>query len=208
MRRGIFITFEGTDGSGKSTQIRRLTKYLEEKKIDYIVTREPGGTVIGEAIREILLAPENSSMAFRTELLLYAAARAQHVEEVIAPALRVGTFVICDRFTDSSVAYQGFGRGYLDQVVSINHFATAGLEPDFTFLLNLEPDEAKKRLEIRGEQADRLEMEDIAFKNAVWEGYEELAKENPHRIYKVNANLTADEVWGEIKERLDNHCLL
>ena len=138
MNRGLFITFEGIDGCGKSTQFQMLKEYLETQGVDFIVVREPGGTVIGEKIREILLNKKNDSMRPLTELLLFEAARAQIAEEVIRPALEKGTCVLCDRFFDSTYAYQGYARKLgADKVLLLNDLATAGLEPDITFLIDI-----------------------------------------------------------------------
>ena len=158
MKRGYFITFEGPDGAGKSTQIEYLKEYLEDRGLEYLFTREPGGTRISEKIRDMLLDKENCDLTARTEALLYAASRAQLVEDVIQPALNEGKIVVSDRYIDSSIAYQGFGRDLGEKVTEINKFAVNDLEPDLTFLLMISPDDVKARLD--QQNLDRLESED------------------------------------------------
>ena len=162
MKRGYFITFEGPDGAGKSTQIEYLKEYLEDRGLEYLFTREPGGTRISEKIRDMLLDKENCDLTARTEALLYAASRAQLVEDVIQPALNEGKIVVSDRYIDSSIAYQGFGRDLGEKVTEINKFAVNDLEPDLTFLLMISPDDVKARLD--QQNLDRLESEDFDFK--------------------------------------------
>ena len=174
MYKGLFITIEGPDGSGKSTQIQFMKEFFQERNLACLFTREPGGTSIGEKLRGIILDKENSEMCDMTEALLYAASRAQHVEELIKPALEDGLIVVCDRFIDSSIAYQGYGRGLGDSVRIINEFAVNGCMPDVTFLMELDPGIGKSRIE-ESEQ-DRLELEKIEFHQKVYEGYKEIAK--------------------------------
>ena len=170
MGRGFFITFEGIDGCGKSTQIRFLTDYLKEKGRDHLLLREPGGTVIGENIRNILLDKKNTGMIPMTELLLFEAARAQIVSEVIKPAVEEGKIVICDRFFDSTSAYQGYARNMGSEVVeNLNRLATGGFEPDITFLLDISPEEAFSRRVARGEE-DRIEKLGMEFQEKVRAG--------------------------------------
>jgi dTMP kinase len=175
-KKGLFFTFEGLDGSGKTTQIKLLDDYLRIRGYDVVQTREPGGTAIGEKIREILLDNANVGMGAVCEMLLYAAARAQHVHELIRPALQAGKCVIGDRFTDSSYVYQGIGRGLpLETVIAVNAEATGGLEPDMTFFLDVAPEESlKRRMDDTG--ADRIESEAIAFHGKVYQGYRDLAQ--------------------------------
>lgn len=176
MDKGLFVTFEGIDGCGKTTQVTALRKSLEEKGTKVIVIREPGATLIGEKIRSILLDNANCGMSSETEVLLYEAARAQIVNEVIRPALREGKVVICDRFYDSSVAYQGYARGLsLESIDSLNRFATGGLEPDLTYLLDLPAEAAWARMNNREGSHDRLEIEGLGFMDKVRAGYLELA---------------------------------
>jgi len=187
MDKGLFVTFEGIDGCGKTTQVTALRKSLEEKGTKVIVIREPGATLIGEKIRSILLDNANCGMSSETEVLLYEAARAQIVNEVIRPALREGKVVICDRFYDSSVAYQGYARGLsLESIDSLNRFATGGLEPDLTFLLDLPAEAAWARMNIREGSHDRLEIEGLGFMDKVRAGYLELAGKHA-RIITLDA---------------------
>ena len=162
--KGYFITFEGPDGSGKTTQINLLKEYLIKKGYDILVTREPGGTPISEAIREIILDTKYEEMNPVTEMLLYAASRAQHVAQLIKPALAQGKIVLCDRFVDSSIAYQGVGRNLgIEIVEEINKVALQGIVPDLTLFFDIDPEIGLKRGMGRGRKADRLELEDIAF---------------------------------------------
>lgn len=199
MNRGLFITFEGPDGSGKTTQINRLKDYLITQGMDIIMTREPGGTRIGEKIRDIILNPEHQEMAHLTEALLYASSRAQHVAEKIRPALESGKTVICDRFMDSSIAYQGYGRKLGERVRIINEIAVEGLTPDLTFLLLVDPSEGKSRIN-RG-HLDRLELEEIHYHMDVYNGYLELADKHPERMILIDASRGIEEISVEIAEK-------
>lgn len=201
MKQGLFITLEGMDGAGKSTQIAAIKGLLEEKGQKVIVTREPGGTAISEKIREIILDRENSEMEPMTEALLYAAARAQHVAQVIRPALEQGTHVVCDRFIDSSIAYQGYGRGLGDSVSIINAYAAAGCVPDVTFFLRLEPDASKRR--IQEGSLDRIELEAMDFHQRVFHGYEELALQFPERVTVIDAAEEISAVSEKIREHIE-----
>ena len=187
LKKGIFVTFEGIDGSGKSTQVDSFRSTLTDRGIDFLQVREPGGTAIGEKIRSLILDRDNYGMTSEAELLLYEAARSQNVRDVIRPALEAGKVVICDRFYDSSVAYQGYARGLeLEAVEFLNRFATRGLEPDLTFLLDLPAAEAHNRMNVRQETMDRLEIEGLGFMEKVRAGYLELAGRHP-RIVKLDA---------------------
>lgn len=201
MAKGIFITVEGTDGSGKTTQLAFLREYLEELGREVLVTREPGGTPIGEKLREILLDSANAAMGDRAEVLLYAAARAQHVDELIRPALERGAVVLSDRFTDSSIAYQGYGRELGSVVGKVNAFATDGLKPDITFFLSLPPAEGRKRMEARA--FDRIESEQLTFHERVYAGYLAAAAAEPERIRVIDASKSIEEVREEIYSALD-----
>lgn len=202
--KGYFISVEGGDGSGKSTQIRKIEAYLQEKGLDYILTREPGGTPVAEKIRELILDPANKALTGRTEMLLYAASRAQHVEEKILPALEAGKVVLSDRFTDSSIAYQAYGRGLGDMVAEVNRIATGGKEPDLTIFLNITPAAGMARKNNQdGHELDRLELEKASFHETVYEGYLTLAKESGGRIADIDADRPAEEVFDDIKARLD-----
>ena len=201
--RGKFITIEGTDGSGKSTQIELLMDYLRKKGADVIFTREPGGTQISEKIREIILDVNNSEMTGITEALLYAAARSQHVEEKIIPALEAGKIIICDRFVDSSIAYQGAARGIgAEKIMGINEAALHGIMPDMTLFFDLSPE--KGILRKKNERAlDRLEKEKMDFHEKVYEGYKNLCKKYPERIKPIDADRSIDEVHSEVIEVID-----
>ena len=196
---GIFISIEGPDGSGKSTQIELLKKFLMTKGREIIITREPGGTRIGEKIRNILLDREYTEMDYITETLLYAASRAQHVEQVIKPALEKGNVVICDRYVDSSIVYQGIGRQLGECVKIVNDIAIRGCMPDITFLFKLDPSIGKSRIETE----DRLEMEEMDYHNKVYNGYLELEKKNPERIKGIDATRDIDVIHEEIKKYIE-----
>lgn len=187
MSRGLFITIEGIDGSGKSTHASMLADYLNERGIPSVLTREPGGTRIGEQVRSILLDNANSDMAAMTEVLLYAASRAQHVAQVIKPALEQGKVVLCDRFVDSSLAYQGYARGLgLNTVEAINEHALGGVWPDITLLLDISPEIAWKRI-LKDGFKDRLESEGLELLKVVCEGYIDIARRYNDRFYIINA---------------------
>jgi dTMP kinase len=201
--KGIFISFEGPDGAGKSTQLRLIKEYLEKKGFDVLVTREPGGTQISEKIRKVILDPENKEMSSVCEALLYAAARAQLVNEVIIPALESGRIVIADRFVDSSLVYQGFARGLgEDMIENINRYAIQGQEPDVTFLITLPPEVGLSRKNKAG-KLDRLEQENILFHKKVLEGYNNI-KGRYSRIVSIDGTLGIDEIHGNIREKIDS----
>lgn len=198
----MFITFEGVEGSGKTTQISLLCQYLSKRKIDFISTREPGGSPIGENLRSILLS-DKSKIAPKTELLLYLAERAEHIEKVIKPNLEKGRMVICDRFSDATRAYQIFGRQLQRDVVeNLIYFSTGGLEPNLTILLKLDPQTALLRARARNSQSlfseGRFEAEELDFHKRVYEGYESLYKESKGRIKVVNATGGTGEVFQSV----------
>lgn len=202
--KGIFITFEGIDGCGKSTQCEMLKDYLTEYGKEFIFVREPGGTEIGERIREILLDKKNTQMTARTELLLFEAARAQITDEVIRPALDDGKIVICDRFFDSSSAYQGKARGMgMDFVANLNMAATGGLQPDITFFFDISAEEALIRRGKRGEASDRIELAGLKFQEDVRQGYLDLARSSEGRIVTIDAKLGIDEIFEQVKGALE-----
>ena len=203
MKKGYFITFEGPDGAGKSTQIEYLKEYFEKRGLETLCTREPGGTRMSEIIRGILLDKENADMTARTEALLYAASRAQLVEEVIQPAINDGKIVICDRYIDSSIAYQGFGRDLGPKVAEINKFAVNALEPDLTFLMMIDPEDVKDRLD--QENLDRLESEDLEFKKKVLEGFESVSEEYAFRVRVIDATLSREEIRDKILKEVEWH---
>ena len=205
---GIFITMEGPDGSGKTTQIDLLKKYLEKKGYDIVIAREPGGTVIGEAIRKIILNPEYEEMGHMTELLLYASARAQLVNQVIKPALTEGKAVICDRFVESSAVYQGIGRGLgVDTVYEVNNYALGDVQPKLTIFMDLDAEEGIKRKKEQAE-LDRMEKENLSFHKRVVDGYRQLAKLYPERIVPVDATLPIDTIHSMIVEEVEHRFLL
>ena len=205
--QGLFIALEGPDGAGKSTQIQLLQEYLEKKGYEIIVTREPGGTVISEAVRQIILNKEYREMSEKTELLLYAAARAQLVEEIIRPALKAGKAVICDRFLESSVVYQGIARGLgVDTVYAVNDFALEGLRPQLTILLDLDAEEGLRRKKNQAE-LDRMEAEGLEFHQRVAEGYRFLADREKERIMRISATLPKEEIHAKIVLAIEERIL-
>jgi len=200
--KGIFITMEGPDGAGKTTQIRKLSEALQEQGYEVIITREPGGTAISEAIRGILLDPEHKEMKSSTELLLYAAARAQLVAEVIGPAVDAGKAVISDRFVDSSVVYQGIARGLgVETVYEVNRPAIGKYMPDVTILLDLPAEIGIARKKDQAE-LDRMEQESLDFHRKVAEGYRQLAARDPKRIHAIDATLPIDVICDMIKDKV------
>ncbi|MCM1260461.1 MAG: dTMP kinase [Prevotella sp.] len=194
--KGILITLEGNDGSGKSSVIEAIRKTLEEKGYPVVYTREPGGSQIAENIRKVILDVENTGMDARTEALLYAASRREHIEKTIRPALEAGQIVLCDRFIDSSLAYQGYARGLgIDEVYNMNLYATEGLLPDLTILVCVKPEIGIARItqNHRGE-LDRLESEKMEFHQKVYQGYLAVQKKFPNRIQMIDGEKTKEEV--------------
>ena len=200
--KGTFITFEGSEGSGKSTQIELVCKYLRRRKKPILFVREPGGVKISEKIRNILLDVKNIRMSSECETLLYMAARAQLVEEVVAPALKAGKVVLCDRFLDSTVAYQGYGNGVdIRAIKNIGKFATQAIQPDITFFFDIN---AKKGLSrIKGRTKDRIECRAIRYHNRVRKGYTEIARKEPRRVKLIDANRTKEEIFGIVQKHID-----
>jgi dTMP kinase len=204
MNQGYFVTFEGIDGCGKTTQLARAHEYINAKGLPLRVTREPGGALISEKIRAILLSPDNDEMNDRCEILLYLAARAQHVAQKILPALEENQIVLCDRFQDATLAYQGYGRGYdISLLVELNQFATSGLTPNLTFIFDLEAKAAYERLRAMNKAPDRLERNSRDFYQRTREGYLALAAKYPERITVINAKRSIDEVWESVRLTLD-----
>lgn len=209
VQRGMFITFEGPEGGGKSTQVERFIKSLRELQYDVVQTREPGGTVISEKIRSILLDPNHHVMNHRTEMLLYAASRAQHVAEVIEPSLAQGKIVVCDRFIDASVAYQGYGLGLpVDEILHVNSLATNRTAPHRTYLLDLPVEVGMKRIaEKRGHNEDlqavgldRIESKELDYHRSVRQGFIEIAKKESERVKIIDATRDIEQIENEIRE--------
>ncbi len=201
--RGVFLTFEGIDGSGKTTQLTRLAAYLRRRGFSVLVTREPGGTPLGERIRRLLLSSSSRGMNPGTELLLMFAARAQHVAEVIAPALAAGRIVLSDRFTDASVAYQGYGRGLpLRFIRTLERFACRGVKPDLTFVIDINPRTSLRRARqrLRRARADeaRFERETRRFYERVRRGYRALARAEPRRVLLVNGEDRVENIHRQV----------
>jgi dTMP kinase len=205
----LFITFEGVEGSGKTTQIKRLKRHLTQKGIPCKVTREPGGCPIGEKIRKVLLNPNHREMVPLSELLLYEAARAQHVKEMIEPFLKKGGVVLCDRFNDATIAYQGYGRKLpLEWVQRLNRLSSHGIKPDVTFLLDCPSDVGLKRALLRNrklkrEKEERFEREKVTFHHRVRRGYLSIAKKEPHRVKVIDTRQGEDRVFEKIRQIVD-----
>ncbi len=210
MRKGTFITFEGIDGCGKSTQLKMAAQKLTQESLPVLVTREPGGTAIAEKIREILISPQNSEMVNECELLLYLAARAQHVREKIIPALEQGFIVLCDRFQEATFAYQGYGRNIsMDFLKKVNSFATGGLTPDCTFIFDISVDLSNARMQKMNKIKDRLELSDRAFYERISAAYRDLAKAEPERVLLLDGSKSPEQisesVYGRIRDILKIH---
>lgn len=202
-----FITFEGIEGSGKTTQIQMLSNHLEEIGVEHLLTREPGGTPIGDQIRRLVLHPGNATMTATCELLLYTAARAQHIEQVIGPNLAEGRMVLCDRFKDATLAYQGYGRGLSIELIRHLHAREGlALNPDLTLLFDIEVDtaldRARHRDATRNIDETRFEQEDFAFHDRVRTGYLDLARKESQRIVVINARGTTAEVHQRVLETM------
>lgn len=207
-REGFFITLEGGDGSGKTTVLGRVAAYLQNHSMPYRITREPGGIEIAEKIRSIILDPAHTAMDARTEALLYAAARSQHLAEVVEPALKDGITVLCDRFVDSSLVYQGYARGLgIEEVRSINRFAIGNRMPDLTFYLDVDPEVGLSRIAANQErEVNRLDLENLAFHQKVREGYQLVIASDPQRIVVLDANrpihMVEQDIVRTLKERI------
>jgi len=204
MKKGLFITFEGVDGCGKSTQQRFLSEHLTELGLEVVVTREPGGCDVAEKIRAVLLDKANEGMNDHTEALLYAAARAQHIVDVIRPALEMGKIVLCDRYLDSSLAYQGVARGLgIDRVLEMNRFAVENCMPDLTILMDYHPGKAFNRMNPK-KVLDRLELEGDAFFEKVYSGFQTVADLYPERILRLEVEGTKFETRDKIATIIDS----
>lgn len=198
--KGLFISFEGNDGSGKSSALTKVKEKLTNLWLNVIYTREPGGSEISERIREVILDKNNYGMDDLTEAYLYAASRREHVVKTIRPALAEGKIILCDRFIDSSLAYQGFARGLgIDKVYDLNQYATEGLLPDLTILVCVHPQIGLSRIKKDARNLDRLELEELEFHNKVYQGYLEVAKRFKDRIVIVNGEKSQSEVLEEVE---------
>ena len=203
---GKFITIEGTEGAGKSTNLSSVEKVLNDFDISYIVTREPGGTAVGEELRSVLLKNESINISGQTELLLMFASRMQHINDVIKPALKLNKWVICDRFTDASYAYQGYGRQLnLSFISSLENLVHPDVQPDLTLILDVPVNIAMGRVHNRG-NLDRFEQEDVAFFNRVRAGYKEIAKNNIDRCREIDASKDLADVQAEVMQIIRDFC--
>lgn len=202
LNKGFFITFEGPDGSGKTTQVKLFAEYLREKGYDVLVTREPGGTEISEQIRNLIMNTGYSEESPLTEMLLFAAQRAQNVFELLRPALNDGKTVVCDRFVDSSIAYQGYGRMLGEQVSIVNEIAVQGCMPDMTFFLDISPEAARERNKATTKD-DRLELESEAFRERVYKAYKLLEQIHKDRYINIDASKNIEEVQQQIRDKFD-----
>ena len=197
------MTFEGIEGSGKTTQVELLCKYLQEKGYQVIRTREPGGTALGEALRKVLLQKDLHVLPL-SELLIFMAVRSQHMEEVITPALARGAVVVCDRFVDATYAYQGYGRGVdLGIIATLNRLVTKGVTPNLTILLDCEVDVGLERKLVRNPQLDRFEQEEAAFHEQVKRGYLKLVEEDEKRFYVINGKRDIETTHIAIRDRVE-----
>ena len=195
MMQGLFITFEGPDGCGKTTQMKLLAEYLEKKGEEVVLTREPGGKGLGEKVREILLNYDGE-VSDRCESFLFLADRAQNIDIIVNPAVKTGKIVLCDRHIDSTVAYQGYGRGLdIERINMLNNLATNGKKPDLTFVFDVDVETSMKRV---GKEKDRMESAGIDFHNRVRQGYLELAKQEPNRIKVIDATKSIEEIHDEV----------
>lgn len=198
--KGLFITFEGGDGCGKTTQLNLVEKYLSEKGQNIIKTREPGSIGLGQKLREVLLHYDGD-VASTAEAFLFLADRAQHIEKLVLPAIAEGKIVLCDRHTDSTIAYQGYGRGgNIEQIKMLNNLATQGLKPDLTLIFDVSEEIAQTRV---GAEKDRMESAGNEFHKRVRNGYLEIAKQEPSRVKVIDANLSIEEVFQQVKKYID-----
>ena len=204
LERGVFITVEGPEGAGKTTVLAKVAEQLEKEGYSIVLTREPGGIPIAEQIRQVILNRENTDMDSRTEALLYAAARRQHLMEKVVPALNKGSIVLCDRFIDSSLAYQGYARGLgIDEVREINRFAIQDTMPELTLFFMIEPEIGLKRIEQhKSREVNRLDLEKLNFHQKVYEGYQLLMGNEPDRIKAIDANQSFEKVYQETLQQI------
>lgn len=202
--RGLFVSFEGIEGSGKTTQARLLYDYLKRKGLDPLLTEEPGGTDIGREIREILLSPKHYIMHPITELLLYNASRCQLINETITPAIQSGRIVITDRFSDSTYAYQGWGRGIeINTIDQIDRISTKGIRPDITFLIDIDVETGLSRNR-KAKKADRIELEEIEFHKKVRKGYLEIAYIQPERIKIIDGSMSIEDIHQQVIAKMES----
>ena len=205
MVKGCLIVCDGNNGAGKSSVIKHLSGWLADAGHDVLVTREPGGTPIGEKIREVVLDPSTPELCDTTELLLFAAARAQHLQEKIIPAIQHGKIVICDRFTPATIAFQHYGRGLpLDLVIAINDIALGGFKPDLNIILDIDPSVGMQRVAARGETLDRMELQKVEFLSRARHGFLEQAQNNPDTFVIVDASLSFELVAAEVKAKVQD----
>ena len=199
MKKGLFITFEGADGCGKTTQMKLLAEYLQKKGHEVVLTREPGGKGLGEKVREILLNYDGE-VSDRCESFLFLADRAQNIDIIVNPAVEAGKIVLCDRHTDSTVAYQGYGRGLdLERIKMLNNIATNGKKPDLTFVFDIDTETSMKRV---GKEKDRMESAGLEFHNRVREGYLKIAQQEPERIFVIDASKSIEEIHKDVLNQL------
>lgn len=199
-QKGLFITFEGGDGCGKTTQLNLVAKYFEENGKEVILTREPGSIGLGQELRKIILHYDGD-IAPTSEAFLFLADRAQHIAKLVKPAIDAGKIVLCDRHTDSSIAYQGYGRGEdIEQIKHLNNIATQGITPDLTFVFDVSEKIAQKRV---GNEKDRMESAGNEFHKRVRNGYLEIAKQEPQRVKVIDANLSIEKVFEQVKKYID-----
>ena len=205
MKRGLFITFEGADGCGKTTQLKLLAEDLKMRGYDVVITREPGAKGLGEKIREILLNYDGD-VSDRCESFLFLADRAQHIDMIVNPAVETGKIVLCDRHTDSSVAYQGYGRGLpVERIKMLNELAVNGRHPDLTIVFDIDVETSMSRV---GDEKDRLESAGMEFFNRVRNGYLEIAKQEPQRVKVLNAAKSIEEIQKDVKKLVENLLLI
>ncbi|MCI1272942.1 MAG: dTMP kinase [Clostridiaceae bacterium] len=203
-KKGLFITFEGADGCGKTTQLKLLAQYLEQKGREILITREPGGKGLGEKVREILLNYDGD-VSPRCEEFLFLADRAQNIDIIVNPAIKSGKIVLCDRHTDSTIAYQGYGRGLdIDRIKNLNNMATNGRIPDLTFIFDIDTKTSMQRV---GKEKDRMESAGIEFHNRVRQGYLEIAKQEPNRVKVLDATKSIEEIHKKVVEIVNFHII-
>jgi len=204
MKKGFMVVFDGSNGAGKTTVIKSVEKYLTSKGLDVLLTREPGGTPIGEKIRDVILDPQTPEMSFMTELMLFGAGRAQHIQEKIIPALSAGKIVISDRFDAATFSFQHFARGIdIETIIKINNLALNGFSPNMNIILDLDPAEGLKRVQSRGEGLDRLEDEKADFLIRARNGYLKQAEQSPEKFEVINADQSKEKVLEDVIRVID-----